>query len=69
MISAKTSSHIAMMIAVLWVGTLTILKGLKIITLEIQDIIFSGGTIAAVFSPTFVSIWLDKIKDIKWGNK
>jgi hypothetical protein len=58
-----------MIIAAVWIGGLTILKGLKIISLEMQDIVISGGAIAAIFSPAFVSIWLEKIAAIKWGGK
>ena len=69
MVSAKSSSLIAQIVACVWVAGMAILKGLSIIKMEMMDIIISGGAIAAVFSPTFVSIWLDKIKDIRWGSK
>jgi hypothetical protein len=68
MISAKATSHAAMMFAALWIIVCTILKGLEIIKLPIEDIILSGGAVAGIFCPTFISIWLDKIAAIKWGK-
>lgn len=38
-------------------------------SVPVNDIIFSGVGIAASFSPVYFSIMLDKIKDIKFGNK
>lgn len=59
-----------MIIAGLWIGVLTILKGLGVISLEVKDeIIPTGITIAGVFSPVYFSIIMDKIKDITGGNK
>jgi hypothetical protein len=66
--SAKQSSFLAQIFAALWVAVLSILKGLGKIRMEMMDIILSGGAIAAVFSPVIVSIWLEKIRDIKWGG-
>jgi hypothetical protein len=67
--TAKKSSFFAQVIAALWVSVLAILKGVGKINMEMMDIILSGGAIAAVFSPVFVSIWLEKIRDIRWGGK
>jgi hypothetical protein len=67
--SAKENSHIAQVTAALWVAVMSVLKGLGKINLDMTDIVFSGAAIAAVFSPVFVSIWLEKIRDIKWGVK
>jgi hypothetical protein len=36
--------------------------------MDMMDIILSGGAVAAAFSPVIVSIWLEKIRDIKWGG-
>ena len=36
--------------------------------LDMGDIIGSGVAIAAVFSPVYFSIFLDKIKDIRTGG-
>jgi hypothetical protein len=67
--SAKQSSFLAQVVAALWVAALSVLKGLGKINMEMTDIILSGGAIAAVFCPVFVSIWLEKLRDIKWGVK
>ena len=57
-----------MIIAGVWIAVLTILKGLSIMKLDMGDIISSGVAIAAVFSPVYFSIFLDKIKDIRTGG-
>lgn len=64
---AKDYSLWSMIVAGLWIGTLTILKGCGIIKLEEKEIIGSGIAIAGVFSPVYFSIFMDKIKDIKIG--
>jgi hypothetical protein len=66
---AKKSSFLAQVVAALWVAVMSILKGMGKINMEMMDIILSGGAIAAVFCPVFVSIWLEKIRDIKWGGR
>lgn len=58
----------SMIIAGVWIAVLTILKGLSIMKLDMGDIIGSGISIAAVFSPVYFSIFLDKIKDIRTGG-
>jgi hypothetical protein len=65
---AKKSSFLAQIFAALWVAALSILKGLGKLDLEMGDIILSGGAIAGVFCPVIISIWLEKIRDIKWGG-
>jgi hypothetical protein len=62
---AKNCSKVAMIFSSLWIGTLTILKGLKVIDLEMDAIISSGVAITAVWTPTFISIITDKIKGAK----
>lgn len=66
---AKQTTMKAMIIAALWIGGLTLIKGVLIVFdktfLEMNDIVFSGLTIAGVFSPVVISIWLDKIKAIR----
>lgn len=63
---AKQYSLFSMIIAGLWIGTLTVLKGLGIINLDVKsEIITTGIAIAGVFSPVYFSIMLDKIKEIK----
>jgi hypothetical protein len=62
---AKQYSLFAQIFSGLWIVVLTILKGLKIINLELGDIIYSGVAVAAIFSPVYFSIFLDKIKEIR----
>lgn len=65
---AKDYSLVSMIIAGVWIITLTLLKGFGKIGLEIKDIIITGLAIAGVFSPVYFSIFMDKIKDIKVGE-
>lgn len=64
-VKAKESSKWAQIFAALWIAVLTILRGLKIVDLDIAEIILSGFTIAGCFLPVYFSIILDKIKEIK----
>jgi hypothetical protein len=62
---AKQYSLFAQIFSGAWIVVLTVLKGLKIVTLETQDIIYTGIAVAAIFSPVYFSIFLDKIRDIR----
>lgn len=62
-IGAKVLSKGAMIFSSLWIAVLTILKGLDKINLTINEIIVSGVVITAVWTPTFISIITDKIKE------
>jgi hypothetical protein len=62
-IGAKVLSKGAMIFSSLWIAVLTILKGLDKINLTINEIIVSGVVITAVWTPTFISIIADKIKE------
>ena len=72
---AKDVTLISMIISAIWIGALSILKsfwGLIVMTdkpfgLTMSEIVLSGVVMAAVFSPVYLSIILDKIKDIKIG--
>jgi hypothetical protein len=65
---AKATSKVAQIFAALWIMALTVSKALGIIRLEIDDIIYSGISIAAIFMPVYFSIWLEKIRDIRFGK-
>lgn len=67
-LGAKEYSFFAQIFSAAWITVLTILKGLKIISLDLADIIYSGIAIAAIFSPVYFSIFLDKIRDIRFGK-
>ena len=70
---AKGVSLKSMIIAAIWIGALSITKALwalvsgKAFGLTMNEILLSGVMIAAIFSPVYLSIVLDKIKDIKIG--
>lgn len=72
-ISAKSVSLIGQILAAIWVAgwcsyqfIMNIAKGVHV---EITDIIYSGFAIAGCFSPVFVSIIMDKIKNIRFGDR
>lgn len=68
-IGAKAQSRFAMIFSSIWIATLTILKGAGIVDLLMNDIMMSGIAITAIWTPTYLSIFLDKIKEIRFGNK
>lgn len=65
---AKFLSKCSMVFAGLWIAILTILKGLGKIELAESEIIGSGVAIVAVWTPTYFSILMDKVKDMKIGG-
>lgn len=66
---AKALSKCAMLFSSCWIAVLTVLKGKGVVALEIDEIIFSGCAVTAIWCPTFVSMYLDKIKEIKDAGK
>lgn len=62
-IGAKLLSKSAMIVSSVWIAVLTIMKGYGKINLSIEEIIISGAAITAVWTPTFISIITDKIKE------
>jgi len=72
-VKAREISKWSMVVAAIWIGGLTLLRafwGLISITafgLDIWEIIISGLALAAVFTPIYFSIFMDKLKDIKLG--
>lgn len=67
-LGAKFLSKLSMIFAGIWIGVLTILKGFNKIDLSIKEIIWSGIAIAAVWTPTYFSIFLDKVKEMKFND-
>ncbi|GHU82411.1 hypothetical protein FACS189468_6590 [Spirochaetia bacterium] len=71
--SAKDVSLKSMIVSAIWIGVLSILKAFwglisdKAFGLTMNEIVLSGVIMAAVFSPVYLSIILEKIKDIKIG--
>jgi Kef-type K+ transport system membrane component KefB len=72
---AKGVSLASMVIAGVWIGALSLLKAFwgllsqKEFGLSMEEILFSGVVLAAVFTPVYLSIILDKIRDIRLGGK
>ena len=70
-IKVKEVSKWSMIVSALWIGLLSLVKGFSPVlfggdfALSIKEIIFSGLALAVVFSPVYLSIVLDKIKDMK----
>lgn len=64
---AKTYSKISMILGSLWIVVGTILRavGVFVSTITESDIITSGFAIMAVWSPTYISMWLDKLTKAK----
>ena len=65
---AKDYSLLAMVVSAVWILTMTVLKGLNIMNLEMSDILASGFSIVGMFVPVFTSIIIDKIKEMKIGK-
>ena len=79
--SPKQVSFFAMILSGVWIGVLSLIKafwgvlGVLIAPLKeasfgltTGDIVFSGVILAAVFTPIYFSIILDKVKEIKLGG-
>ena len=64
-LGAKILSKGAMIFSSAWIAILTIMKGYGKIELTIDEIIYSGVAITAVWTPTSISIITDKIKGAK----
>jgi DMSO/TMAO reductase YedYZ heme-binding membrane subunit len=71
---AKGVSLASMVVAGAWIGALTVLKAFwglitqKEFGLSMEEILLSGVVLAAIFTPVYLSIILDKIRDIKLGG-
>lgn len=70
---AKITSLVAQALAAFWIGFWNALQFAKMIKsgmhIEVTDIILSGLSIAACFSPVYFSMIMDKIKSIRFGDK
>jgi len=63
---AKKSSLLAQIFGALWItGWSTHLFAFSGQPYTVSDIVISGASIVAMFSPVFISIVLDKIKEIR----
>lgn len=74
--SAKEISKWSMAVAALWIILMCLLRGFWSLLslrgefgLDVGEIVYSGIALAAVFSPVYLSILLEKIRDMKLGGK
>lgn len=65
---AKNVTLVAQIITAVWVAAWHCYKFLTS-AITTQDIILSGITIAACFSPVYFNMILDHIKDLRFNNK
>lgn len=69
-LQAKPVSLKSQLIAALWVAGWSAFKFVREpMNISIKDVLFSGVGIAACFSPVYLSIVLDKVKEIRFGDK
>ena len=70
---AKITSLVAQALAARWLGFWNALQFANMLKtgshIEVTDIIFSGLSLAACFSPVYFSMMMDKIKNIRFGDK
>ena len=68
-LQAKAISLKSQILASIWIAGWAAYKFTRTgAVIEISDIIFSGLGIAACFSPVYLSIVMDKIKEIRFGG-
>ncbi len=68
-LGAKEYSKLSMIFSSIWIMAGTILIGFGVLkNLSVFDVIYSAVGVVAMWSPTYLSVWLDKIKDIRNGN-
>lgn len=68
-ITAKRTSHASQIVAALWIAGWASYAFISGNALSMTDIITSGIAIMASFSPIYLNILMDKIRDIKLGGK
>lgn len=74
-VGAKSYSLVGQIVAAMWMLFWNSFKFVKLIQsghvaeITTADIVLSGISIAACFSPVYLSILMDKIKEIKFGNE
>jgi hypothetical protein len=71
---AKDIFLVSMVVAGAWIGALSLLKAFwglltaKEFGLSMEEILMSGVVLVAVFTPVYLSIILDKIRDLRLGG-
>jgi hypothetical protein len=73
--AAKDISLKSMVISGVWITLLSLVKAFwglvseKPFGLSMDEILLSGVVLAGIFTPVYLSIILDKVRDIKIGGK
>jgi hypothetical protein len=68
-ISKKNVAFWGQLFAAVWIGAWTAYKFISApANITMDDIIYSGIGIMGIFSPVIISVWLEKIKDIRFGK-
>ena len=57
----KKSSRRAMMFATIWIITATVLKDIFKFEFPMSDILTVAVSIVAIWTPGYISIWIDKV--------
>ena len=57
----KKSSRRAMMFATIWIITATVLKDIFNFDFPMSDILTVAVSIVAIWTPGYISIWIDKV--------
>lgn len=65
----KKITFIGQIFCSIWIIGWSAYKFIKSGSIEITDVIYSALGITASFSPVYFSIMLDKIKEIRFGDK
>ena len=60
-VKAKEVSKFGQIIAFVYMLTMSILKGLGIMDLSAGEIVLLAGGMVIVFTPVYLSIWLEKM--------
>lgn len=69
-LQAKPVSLKSQLIAAIWIAGWSAFKFMRTpLDISVKDVLFSGIGIAACFSPVYLSIVLDKVKEIRFGDK
>ena len=69
-LQAKPVSLKSQLIAAIWIAVWSAFKFIREpLNISVNDVLFSGLGIAACFSPVYLSIVMDKIKEIRFGDK
>jgi uncharacterized membrane protein len=67
-VKAKDTSHVAMIVGAGWIFAATVLKALGVFAIEETDIISSGLSVIAVFSPVYANMIITNLRGLFKGD-